>query len=334
MSIRRRISGILFGLTVPQEYVCLTQKELDLPFSFYLTTKEHGFAIDITKTHLFLGYKPVVFAIQFENDGIEHKHLSRQDEFCISVTQDNFPVNSQWRGFQTSRNVLAKMTLQKIHTLSADTRTILLLKATYGTHSFISHAHQWMNDLRRTIKPPKNNAIPLEGNLGSQVRIAYAVPRIISVITLLAANGNMNMFPTDLHGSIGNTLYMSSLRIGGKASQQVNEVRKLVLSDVAATAYNETYALGKNHMKEPGLVSEFETDGVSRLLRIPLPRHVTSYRELQVKNTFDVGIHRIYLYDILNEVSIDGVPCLSHIHQYAAQWRTDHGLQTPRLLRS
>lgn len=332
MSARRMISRLLFGLTVPQEYVCLSQEESVEPFSFYLTTKDDDVLHDITAAHLFLGYKPVIIGICVNDTNGET--LRKHSELCISVSNRSFQLTNRWKGYMTSKDTVARMILERIGHTFPDAAKVFLFRVTNGTHSFLSGFHQRMNNLKRKLKSPKNNAIPLEGNLADQVRIAYCIPRIVSVITLLTSTGKMNMFPTDLHGAMGNSFYLSSLRIGGKACEQVEKTETIVLADVQAESFNEVYSLGKNHMKEARPVSEFTTQGVSSILQTPLPENTTHYRELQVVSSIDIGIHRVFLYRILNDVRLQSSPRLSHIHQYAAQWRVDHNLPTHLLLRS
>jgi flavin reductase (DIM6/NTAB) family NADH-FMN oxidoreductase RutF len=281
---------------------------------------------------LFLGYKPVVIGIPLSE--ANEKYLLQHQELCLSVTHKTFALNDEWRGFLTSRDTVARLALQKKDVINIGSATIALFQAKHGMHSFISAFHQVTSNLRRQTRQARKDAIQLEGNLVDQVRIAYAIPRAISVITLPGTSGEMNMFPTDLHGSIDESYYSSSLRIGGKACDQVDHVKRIVLSDVDAKCYNEVYALGKNHMKDPQPVSSFDTKERSKQFEIPIPSYAISYRELEVIRSVDIGIHRIYFYKVLNRAVIFSADRLTHFHQYAAQWRENHRLPTPSLFRS
>jgi hypothetical protein len=133
---------------------------------------------------------------------------------------------------------------------------------------------------------------------------------------------------------VGAHHYLSSLRHGGKANEQVMKMKQIVLSDVRADSYRKVYALGKNHMRDPEGLQHFDlARQVSDKFNIPLPEAVLSYRELVVRDYFDVGIHRIIAYDVVSEQKIAVGHRLSHLHQYAAQWRLDHHLPTPMLMR-
>jgi len=145
----------------------------------------------------------------------------------------------------------------------------------------------------------------------------------------------MNMFPTDLHGPIGEKFYAGSLRLGGLANDQVEKYKQIVISEVEPSFYKHAYALGKNHMKELQKESEFPLHLTrSKSLNFLLPAAVVSNRELKRINSLDVGIHRIHLYEIiLRDILQENQSSLTHIHQYYAQWRLDHGLSTPMLLR-
>ena len=145
----------------------------------------------------------------------------------------------------------------------------------------------------------------------------------------------MNMFPTDLHGPAGEKIYVGSLRQGGLANQQVEKYRRLVISEVEPSFYKQAYAFGKNHMKGLQKENEFPLHSMrSKTLQFPLPLGVISYCELKKIDSFDDGIHRIHVYEVIHRQMVQNEkPFLTHIHQYYAQWRVDHGLPTPMLLR-
>ncbi|MEX2231750.1 MAG: hypothetical protein WD824_06305, partial [Cyclobacteriaceae bacterium] len=177
------------------------------------------------------------------------------------------------------------------------------------------------------------NNVRLPGNLYDQVRIAYAVPRKIALITVCDGN-KMNMFPTDLHGPFGKKFYISSLRKGGKANLQVEQTRKLILSFMPVNEYRAVYALGKNHMKDMKDFDEFSIlNEPSAILKLPIPSAALHYKELELIDSFDAGIHRIHFYKNVHNEKITNGLTLAHIHQYYAQWRIDHKLPVNMRLR-
>ena len=139
----------------------------------------------------------------------------------------------------------------------------------------------------------------------------------------------MNMFPTDLHGQVNPSFYVGSLRHGGKANEQVEHVKKIVISQVDFTWYKRAYALGKNHMQDMMNEKSFPiANKRSGVLNIPLPESVASYHELTHLDSVDIGIHRIHRYQILNSEKINDAMTLAHIHRFYAQWRIDNGKST------
>jgi flavin reductase (DIM6/NTAB) family NADH-FMN oxidoreductase RutF len=146
----------------------------------------------------------------------------------------------------------------------------------------------------------------------------------------------MNMFPTDLHGSIGNKGYTGSLRIHGKANGQVEAYKRIVISTVEVRSFQQCYSLGKNHMMD---LRDFDAFSIyperSHVFNFPLPNGVVSYRELELVDSLDFGIHRIHFYEVINEYIVrQKTETLGHIHQYYAQWRNDHALNTSLYFRS
>ena len=168
----------------------------------------------------------------------------------------------------------------------------------------------------------------------NQVQIAYSVARKICLITV-GENNLYNLFPTDLHGQLYGGFYVISLRYEGKACQQVMETKRLVLSDIESAAFKKVYALGKNHMqplKERAAFDFSHTD--SAVFHLPLPRHAVAYKEMELLDSFVEGIHRLFIFRIINEVKTIAHPAtLAHIHTVYATWRENSGLKGNYLLR-
>jgi hypothetical protein len=66
----------------------------------------------------------------------------------------------------------------------------------------------------------------------------------------------------------------------------------------------------------------------------PLPEHAISYKELILLDSFNHGIHKIFLFKIVLQQQFDGRKAtLSHIHNSYATWRYKNGLAGNYLLR-
>ena len=320
MSFKNTIKKYITGLSVPQEYVCIDLASYEYPLSVLLGGPREVAGIDVTNSHVFLGYKPVIIALPFATN---HHHLDairRLARIQLQFMKNQF-------------DSVASLELDKIGERTFDDHVVLLFQAKTGQHSFLNSFQQVVNRLKLVRRQAPTSNISVPGHLNDQVRIAYSVPRVISVMTL-ANDYAMNMFPTDLHGPIGGKFYCSSLRIGGKASGQVEKLKNIVLSDVAASSFKKTYLLGKNHMQELKSFDKFQlSTSKSEKFKIPLPENVVKYRELRQFDSLDRGIHRIYFYEIENESSDNANSKLAHIHQYFAQWRLNNHLPTNLLLR-
>jgi len=271
---------------------------------------------------LFLGYKPLIIGIVVKTGDATFNLL--KSEVVIGL---NFKSGSD-------ESDVAQLSLKKINQIKLGEHSVFFYEGVNGIHTFLSPIHQWINQrIEKKIKAETGNA-DLDGNVYDQVRIAYSIPRTISVVTV-SDGSNLNLFPADLHGPAGKSFYISSLRMNGLANVQVEKYRRIVLSEVNADQFRKVYALGKNHMKGLRDKNEFELDiNSSEDFGFPLPPGVKRYRELSQINSFDHGIHRIHIYDVCNEHEISGLDSeLAHIHSYYAQWRLKKRLATTFLIR-
>ena len=331
-SFKNRLRKLITGLNVPQEYCCLEFAGLSQGLSVYMTVNHNDNCVDVTDQQLLLGYKPLIIGLppQADDSGIGNG----QRQICLNLVQGPFKDNMKWRSFPADKSSIARIILSRIGERTVKGQQLNFYKGEYAAHSFLNPFYQFVNRRKEDLRRRPSDNIGLPGNLYDQVRVGYAVPRRISVIT--TSDGElMNMFPTDLHGPFGDTGYAGSLRIGGEANNQVEKYKRVVLSEVDVASYKQTYGLGKNHMRQLQLPNRFPISSErSKSFGFPLPSQVTNYYELNAVDSIDFGVHRIHLYEIVNRHQVkQGVGSLAHIHQYYAQWRVDHGLDTPILIR-
>lgn len=328
--IKDDLKRILTGISIPQEYVCVPSNDLMFPMRVYLTSVRLTEGLEVTKTHLFLGYKPLVIALNHEQGRVG----SYENEICLHFGIEPFEANTRWQDYSADSRSVARLVCRKTAIKHLDKNVLYLFEGVHGGHALIRPFHQWINRQIEKTRVRREGNIDLPGNLYDQVRIAYSIPRKISIVTV--SNGQLiNMFPTDLHGAIGETFYCGSLRVGGEVNRLIEEYDKIVISDINCDWYRQAYALGKNHMKGLQPIRDFPVyDDTSEKFGLPLPEGVVKYRELKRIDSIDLGIHRIHFYSTVSiHSAVPQANTLAHIHQYYLQWRKDHGLQTSYLLR-
>lgn len=308
------IKEVISGTAIRQEYVCLGLTEFNYPLSVFIVSRTSGIREEITSNHLFLGYKPLVIAIA---------NLKTE----ILMTPEiilNFCFKDESIGV---------LHLKQLQVKQLNETKVGIYEGTKGVHHFISPVHQWLNAFLERLRGKPSGNVNLPGNLYDQVRVAYSVPRLISLITVFDGK-QMNLFPTDLHGEIDDNFYMGSLRIGGEACHQITRYKRILISEIDVSQYKEAFELGKQHMQPLSDSTHFRLEGtLSSVYGFPIPKEAGLYRELEYVEHFDVGIHRVFVYTIINKVFRKEINPLAHIHRYYAQWRTNHGLVTDYFFR-
>lgn len=328
MNSIRSLRGWLTGIDIPQEYVCVPAVISD-PLCVFITWKDNSKVVESGEDLRYLGYKPFIVAWNVPTQSYAG------EEMCLHFGSRRFKIDGTWHGFPCCSDSIARIRVRKVTECQINDVRVALYEGVKAVHRFIAKWNQWVNATWRLFKKNRPGNVSLPGNLVEQVRVAYAVPRVISVASVME-NGLINLFPNDLHGQLGTTLYANSLRIGGVATQQVERIRKLVLSEMDIRSYREVYSLGKNHMSELKDPSAFKlAPGRSKLFQWPLPEGAIRYRELLLIDSIDIGIHRIHFYEIKTDemIQLESEGVLAHIHQYYAQWRSDRKLITNMLIR-
>ncbi len=321
MKLLQKVLNKFNGLYYLQEYLCLATETFEQPLHAYLFSKGQVVK-DITKLHSFVGYHPLILAMPEKDANSE----------TIDIVFSNQAL--QPNEIFSKKDAIASLRLQKINEPSFQTGAISFYEGIHGAHRFVSPFHQYIIGLNNRLYNKKKGNVFLEDNLYKQVQVAYALPRNISLITV-GQNNSFNLFPTDLHGTADNQHYIISLRFSGKACRQVENTGKILITGLNSEFYKTVYALGKNHMQEMKPKENFPFGNqVSAHLQLPLPESALSYRELELQDSFNHGIHKLMLFKILTTQQVqDNLSTLSHIHNAYATWRHNNRLPGNYLLR-
>jgi hypothetical protein len=275
---------------------------------------------------LFTGYFPLVFTFS----SYKEINFSNSENIDIRFSHHEFQPND----IIDLKDALATISFREIHEQSSDNGLIYYYEGQNATHHFVSAFHQEIIQLQNRLYNKRPGNVYLAGNLLKQVQVAYSLPRIISLVTI-KQNDQFNLFPTDLHGKIDDEYYIISLRQGGKAAQQVELTKNILITEIDSSFYKTVYSLGKNHMQDLRPKDQFPfTDSFSEIFQLPLPRSPVYYRELELEQSFDHGIHRFFLFKIINKRQIVDKPgTLAHVHNLYATWRHNKGLSGNYLMR-
>jgi hypothetical protein len=321
MEVLKKILGKLTGWHYPQEYLCLAREEYPQPLHAY-TVQEDRIRCDITNQHLFVGYCPLILALP----GTITRNAVL--DICFFQQPQSFNANV------VVGSVVASLQAERVHEQEHNGNRIVYYQGVKSRHRFLSSIQQWVIGLQNGLYNRKAGNVYLHQNLYKQVQVAYALPRTVSLITV-AGEGGYNLFPTDLHGPLGEAYYLLSLRTAGKACAQVLAAGQVVLTDVEAASYRDVYRLGKNHMQPLKERAAFPFSSEASLLwSLPLPQAAVRYRELQLLDTWQAGIHTIMVMQVIGkQVVAEQASTLAHVHNSYATWRYKKGLESNYLLR-
>lgn len=318
MKLKDYLRQMLLGSSLPNEYVCTSS---DLPDSLQVILASGISEINVTKSHVLLGYKPLMIGLPF------------QDREWVLWAARTSKIKISFRAAAPGSQEVAWLKLKKAGSWRMGETTLVIYEGLVGHHKFFGPWRRWANGLYELLRSQKPGNIPLPAKLYNQVRIAYSVPRKISLMCLGDSRG-YNIFPSDLHGAVGKSFYVGSLRIGSKVCRQVEEHQKVLMADMDVSTYRETYALGRNHMSSLQPLEILPTSGDrSDRWQLPVPTGAIRYKELQRKYSWDAGIHRVIFYEVVGEKTLGRGSELCHVHRYYLQWRMGHQLESTYFLR-
>src|SRR5258706_10125420 len=143
MFLKKQLKKIVTGLTLDQEYVCLSREELTSPLKVILTLNDQPFQPDVTETHLFLGYRPVIIGLYGELGTDVYKGLSANEEITLNFVLHDLPANQGPPALNANKKSLARLALRKTNEKVLGTTSLFLFQAIHGEHRFLNYFHRF-----------------------------------------------------------------------------------------------------------------------------------------------------------------------------------------------
>jgi hypothetical protein len=292
--MKRFLRNLLFGEIPVTEYSTITVKEGILE-RVYLESGESR--IDISNTHWLLCLDPVVFGIWFAKEG---------KGYPIDVNQ---PYRMNFCDSAENAETVAVLKLDYFNKIEEDDGTLLLLKLTKAS---IHHTSLFRTKLifYRYYKKPEQDFYRLKS-----YSAAYSYPRKVRLISFREGDW-FNIFPMDLVGDIpGSKRYVFGLRHSNVTLARIIETKKMAVSEIPYEYKEVIYKLGKHH-REPLSGTELPFGLIrSELFNFPIPEWASSYKEINIVKTMNLGSHMLLWGEELNEKNLGGPSrSLFHIH--------------------
>jgi hypothetical protein len=145
---------------------------------------------------------------------------------------------------------------------------------------------------------------------------AYSYPRRVRLISFLEGD-NYNLFPMDLLGQIGGTnQIIFGLRHTNRSLEKIINTGKIVMCEFPSSYRDVIYSLGSHHSSAPPDLSALPfkvTPSVN--WNFPIPEFVTSYHEIRITDTKNLGSHMLMLGESMHhEIKTQPATPLYHIH--------------------
>src|SRR6476469_8975053 len=132
MKVLKKTLERLNGLHYRQECLCVDKDSFDETLQVYLL-KNGIVAADVTNTHAFVGYCPLVFAFE---EFIELKNAENINLIFVSA--------NQIIGNKPEGRIVAELEMEKIQTQKQDENKLVYYKGLTGKHSFTNGFYQFI----------------------------------------------------------------------------------------------------------------------------------------------------------------------------------------------
>src|SRR5258706_4062971 len=248
-------------------------------------------AIDISERHCIVCHRPFCMAVwltarEFLQDGT--------DGLTVQVL--------------TGDQVSAELTIQVRATIEEEDDWIVVFTIEKGKCFQASRFRQFL--IRRNLN--KKNT-PREDKIYAAM---YSYPRKVIAVSF-RDKAYYNIFPMDFQCFIKErNLYILGLRTTNITLAKIIETSRLVISDTQDANIHDVYLLGSHHSSAPLPIEKlpFGTSD-SELLRFPVPDFASSYKELKITTTMELGGHMLLIAKVVNSKKLKSpISSIYHIH--------------------
>ena len=246
--------------------------------------------------------------------------------FGVWLPKGSLPIGDEKRNrqllFKDPVNTLARVKVILMNCIIEEEGTLILLKYEKGSIHHCKNLESRFLFFRYYRKPG------LTYLKFKSLVTAYSYPRKVRIISFKEED-HFNMFPMDLLSPIpGCKRFVFGLRHTNRTLAKIIESKKILVSEIPFQHKEDIYKLGKHHSTAPPPPDQlpFPTTP-SQSLGFPVPAWATSYREISILKSLDLGSHMLLWGETMHEEKLnEESPGLHHIHFLLYLHQTRKGL--------
>src|SRR5437870_4655203 len=97
--MKEMLKKLLFGIHYPEEYLCTPYERLTGKFKVFASFENSTDTAEVSSSHIFLGYKPLIIGIPIEKNDVFHSFFDRSEKICLSFQTTEFSHHAKINGF-------------------------------------------------------------------------------------------------------------------------------------------------------------------------------------------------------------------------------------------
>lgn len=278
--VRLILKKLLFKNRSIREYPAVRILNEQIREKVFLKSKS-GY-VDITENHAVVCQTPFYMAIWIAPDQLDH-HYSMFSEIHVL------------RG-ETRIAKLSASLHQKIN--ENDLRIVILKLEKARSYSLNYFYHHLL--IRYFVR--KRKITFKEGTIYGAL---YSYPRRVIVVSFKNYD-YYNIFPMDFQCYVKESnIFLLGLRTTNITLQKILDEKRMVISDTDSVDLDTLYFLGKHHSSTPSALDKLPFKVIeSERFKFPVPDFSSSYKEVEVLNSFPLGSHTFFIGKVLNSTEI------------------------------
>lgn len=166
-----------------------------------------------------------------------------------------------------------------------------------------------------------NPEIKISSREAHTMIVFFICPRPVVLVSVLH-NGEGNVFPMNLMGSIGNGKFAFALNSTRHAAPIVVSAQRAAISSVPLAEAVLAKGLGRNHLRTSIDMTQLPfASRVSPTFGFPVPDFAVRVRELEIESAKRLGSHTFFIARLVHDKHLTGAQEFFYVHGIYQSWR-------------
>lgn len=307
--MKRRVSRVLFGERRSPQYAVLGTEEPQSLVSVVLTGS--GEPLDVTRNNVVVSLRPMRVAVALPSTP---SNPFRPGQRSILAFHEHGPGGE----------LLGRIGLHPEWSFPFHGEVLHIFRTGRSVNRCVSQARRRLHEAywwwAGRGRSRHSHGVRLRARDFRSFLVFYTCPRPVALVSAGDESGS-NIFPMDLMGPAGESLWLFALRSTTPAVEVIRRTRRMTVSAIPVELRDVAYALGRNHRVPyaDAAAHPFVTIP-SPSFELPAPADALRVTDFDVMDVLEPGSHTVFVSRQRSELQLNAGLRMCHVQGFYQKW--------------